>query len=941
MRPRLGALTALAIWALAPATAGANLTPPPPPIAPTPTLTWEVKGTVNALERSGNTVFAGGGFEYVGPPNAQLGAVVSPATGEAPLGLPRIIGTEVRTAVPDGGGGWFIGGRFTSVGGRACANVAHVRADLTVDPAFCGTMDAGPGSQAGTAVNALAVSGSLLYVGGRFGRIRGTERSNLAALSLSTGQVASFNAGALAWTETIPGLQGCQRECTPEVHALAVGPSLFVGGNFTSIGGAARWGLAGLDPTTGAVRTTFTTRPSRFGTGQRTPTQDGDEFEYQVAVRALAVNGGRLYLGGDFDKINGTAQESEPRRDGIAALDASTGALVTAFAVRVPLTLASGANVQAITVVGNVVFVGGHFSSVVSTGSAPAPRTNLAAISTNGAVLPWQPNPNDDVRSMAVHGVGVVVGGRFTTISGQPRDGLAAVIVPALSPQGALIPWNPLPHYNFGTTPRVVNAVAAGGGTIYAGGTFDAIGGIRRTSLAAFDLTTGRPTAWAPAVTRADGVGTVSALARAGNTLYVAGDFDTVAGAAREKLAAVTTDTAALLPWHPPAIAPGPNNRILTLAASPTAVFAGGDFVNGFGAPVNLAVALDPTTGAQLTWPGAPAGILQSGRPSVLRMLLSGPTLFMVGNFAGLGTSARRGIIGVDAANGAVTPFDAALTASGPPRDLAVRALAQGGSRVYVVGPSVTVGGQGRFGAAAFDGATGALDPWAPAPGALGGGTAQSVLVSGPDLVTGTSTGALRSFSLDAPAVPGTFSATASAGILDLISGPDGSRRVLDDRRPGPAGDRRLPAHAGGVRGREHRGGGQARPVVGAGPLPPPGGAALRRGGDAPRGRNPRRAGHRADAPHDPRRRLTAGGVPPDPARARPPPGPGPGARRGTGGIHGRPPAGHDRPAPVHADDAPRRLIRRRRAAASSLDRAELLPEAGHRLGVRKGALSS
>ena len=402
-----------------PAVAGANVAPPPPPLSTAPGLTWDVKGRVDALERQGNTVFVGGDFSYVGPPNTRLGSVISAQTAEAPLGLPRIVGSEVRAVLPDGSGGWFIGGRFTSVGGIACQNLAHVRADLTVDPAFCGTIDMGGGSSVSPVVNALARSATTLYLGGRFARVRSSQRSNLAALTLSTGAVAGFDAGAIEWAETLPGIQGCQRECTPEVHALALDTKLFVAGNFTSIAGTTRWGLAALNPSTGGVRFAFGATPSGFNKGG-SGSQEGDESEFQVPVRALALGGGRLYLGGGFDHVNGHALEGEPLHDGIAAVDAATGALVTTFAVRIPAS-ALGPTVKAIAVVGTTVFVGGDFSSVIQPGTGAFARSNLAAITTGvpalGAALLLLPEANFAVAAFAILLIGMQQGAEIDLLA--------------------------------------------------------------------------------------------------------------------------------------------------------------------------------------------------------------------------------------------------------------------------------------------------------------------------------------------------------------------------------------------------------------------------------------------------------------------------------------------------------------------------------------------
>ncbi len=40
--------------------------------------------------------------------------------------VPPLINGVVKAVVPDGSGGWFIGGTFTSIGSAAITNVAHL-----------------------------------------------------------------------------------------------------------------------------------------------------------------------------------------------------------------------------------------------------------------------------------------------------------------------------------------------------------------------------------------------------------------------------------------------------------------------------------------------------------------------------------------------------------------------------------------------------------------------------------------------------------------------------------------------------------------------------------------------------------------------------------------------------------------------------------------------
>jgi hypothetical protein len=58
----------------------------------------------------------------------------------------------IRCALPDGVGGWYIGGGFSNVGDVARNGLAHILADGTVDPNFNPDMS--------STVNSLALSGN-------------------------------------------------------------------------------------------------------------------------------------------------------------------------------------------------------------------------------------------------------------------------------------------------------------------------------------------------------------------------------------------------------------------------------------------------------------------------------------------------------------------------------------------------------------------------------------------------------------------------------------------------------------------------------------------------------------------------------------------------------------------------------------------------------------
>src|SRR5262245_61524311 len=87
-------------------------------------------GQVFAEALSGGTLYFGGLFSRIGPASGG-GVPVDAADGVARAGYPKVAGV-VRAVVPDGAGGWFVGGAFSAVGGVPRANLARILADHSV-----------------------------------------------------------------------------------------------------------------------------------------------------------------------------------------------------------------------------------------------------------------------------------------------------------------------------------------------------------------------------------------------------------------------------------------------------------------------------------------------------------------------------------------------------------------------------------------------------------------------------------------------------------------------------------------------------------------------------------------------------------------------------------------------------------------------------------------
>ncbi|HRN73178.1 MAG TPA: delta-60 repeat domain-containing protein, partial [Ginsengibacter sp.] len=140
-------------------------------------------GAVKAVLKSGNTIYLGGTFRGLGP-NVPFGSSINTTTGLPDLNYAKP-NDAVNAVVPDGAGGWYIGGDFTEVGGIPRNYIARINADGSVN-------NWNPGAD--NYIRALAISGNTLYAGGDFSNIGGMSRSFLAAFDLTTGNIKSWSA---------------------------------------------------------------------------------------------------------------------------------------------------------------------------------------------------------------------------------------------------------------------------------------------------------------------------------------------------------------------------------------------------------------------------------------------------------------------------------------------------------------------------------------------------------------------------------------------------------------------------------------------------------------------------------------------------------------------------------------------------------------------------
>ena len=675
-----------------------------PAAAQFPDLAFPVaNGNVHSLAVAGNTLYLAGGFSGVGLATGG-GCALDAATGGALDGSSRLVDGQVYVCIPDGSGGFYIGGRFTSVGGQPRTNLAHVRADRSLDPWSPNVVL----TNGVTEVDALALSGSSLYVAGGFTSVGGQPRGGLGALDVGTGS-------ATAW-DPQPDLR---------VTALAISPSgdVLVGGYFTHVGGANRNRLAALgaasgaatswDPNLDAEADAIAATPSAIYIGGGFHHVGADTRNFLAAVDpvsgaatpwdpnagsyvlTIATGGSTVYVGGLFQSIHGQA------RYGVTAVDAASG-LPTGWN---PASLPNyGGSVYSIATDGSTVYVGGAFQIL-----GGQSRAGLAAVdAVSGSVTAWNPSPASGVRSVGASGTMVYVGGAFSTVGLAPRRGFAAIDIPSRQ----VLPWNPQANTNGSG-----GQVTVSGSTVYLAGGFTSVGGQARNGLAAVDAVTAQVTAWDPGLF-IPGPGSQQplmwAMQATPGAVFVCGSF--FGGNSISHVAALNPASGQIL-WRDDL-----NNNAYSLALDGSTVYAGGAFnlVNGI-ARLRL-VALSPANGQVQPWNPSADGDVDA-------LARSANTLLVGGQFSQIGVvyENRARIAALDTGPGLASGLN-------PGADNAVGALLVDGYNLYLLGGFDHVGGAARPRAAAVDLVSGQVASWSTD---FGTGSPLSIVMSGSRVLIG------------------------------------------------------------------------------------------------------------------------------------------------------------------------------------------------------------
>ena len=208
-------------------------------VQPHVTQSWQTNGRVTSMKIVGNIAYIGGKFTSVRPTGAVAGsgevvrnhaAAINVATGALLQWNPNANGVVQAIAV--NGTTVYLGGSFTQVGGKAHPRLAAVNPTT-------GVVNASWKPSADAQVMTLTLNSGILYVGGQFTTVNTASHPYLAALVATTGAIA-------------PSFKGTADAAVTASTMTADRTKLVVGGDFTHVSGSGQSHIAALNPASGS-----------------------------------------------------------------------------------------------------------------------------------------------------------------------------------------------------------------------------------------------------------------------------------------------------------------------------------------------------------------------------------------------------------------------------------------------------------------------------------------------------------------------------------------------------------------------------------------------------------------------------------------------------------------------------------------------------------------
>jgi hypothetical protein len=296
-------------------------------------LGWNpnANGVVRALAVSpaGTRVYVGGDFTAVGGAARSRVAALSPSSGAAFGWSPYVNDSVKAVTTSNSGATVYVGGDFSSAEGAGRRRLAAFNATSgKISSTFKPSVSNGTGNFATVLAMDVSPDGNTLYFSGDFALVNGHSRRNAAAVSTgiatlrawspaSSGDIAGdiivspsgrtvFVGGRAtggyvqAYGPTAGGSPVFNVGTNGDVEALAiVSSTLYVGGHFTTVGGASRGHLAALSGSGGLL--------------SWAPSANGVFGAFDAAATS-----GRVAFGGEFTTVAGEGHQGLVQFSGAA-----------------------------------------------------------------------------------------------------------------------------------------------------------------------------------------------------------------------------------------------------------------------------------------------------------------------------------------------------------------------------------------------------------------------------------------------------------------------------------------------------------------------------------------------------------------------------------------------------------------------------------------------
>lgn len=582
-----------------------------------------------------------------------------------------------------------------------------------------------PGVDSG--INTMALSGDDMYIGGFFTSVQGSTRNYIAAVTSSPSAADLLN-----WDPNANNFVYC-------IHLF--GGLAYVGGTYTSIGGNTRFRASVVETDTSVssptIRAwdprpngqvdkmiitddyvyilgafTFIRSTSREYLGCVANTVDVTEPTIQNwdpspnnFCNDMLLNGSDLFVVGQFSNIAGSSRLRVAAIDSDPTVSTPTVRNFNPGAIATPYTLVTD---------GSNIFIGGpEFGSEFKCVRALDLDTSATTYRT------WYPQVDERelfangaffVRSITVlPNTNVLITGSFRDVNTEPRINIACI-------EGDLDVERP----------NLTSFDLEGGGNVLASTdsvlymAANVIGGKNRAGAFNFDLNTEQVTPYDPYVTN------VRTIALSGDICYLGGNFSTINGEDRGRLAATNAYNGILYPWNPNA-----NNQVNALSISGDDAYFVGSFTSVSSTTRNRVAAVDSD-------PTIASPTLRSWDPNangqVTELIINGNDAYIGGFFTTINGSTRNRLAAIDNDTSIASPT---VRVWDPNCGSVVNTMVLDGADLYIGGSFTDINSVSRSRIAAIESDTSVASPtvrnWNPSAGS----TVTTMALSGDHMFVG------------------------------------------------------------------------------------------------------------------------------------------------------------------------------------------------------------